>query len=81
MDEARKLWKRNVNSFLETLDVTEEERKRLAAQNGKARTYDGGMFTWPAPSYTRISSEFGNRVHPITKKTHFHSGLDMAAPS
>ena len=59
----------------------EEERKRLAAQNGKARTYDGGMFTWPAPSYTRISSEFGNRVHPITKKTHFHSGLDMAAPS
>ena len=29
MDEARKLWKRNVNRFLETLDVTEEERKRL----------------------------------------------------
>ncbi|MBE6876284.1 MAG: hypothetical protein E7496_06090 [Ruminococcus sp.] len=29
MDEARKLWKRNVNRFLETLHVTEEERKSL----------------------------------------------------
>lgn len=29
-----------------------EERKRLAAEQG--RRYDGGIFTWPAPSYTEF---------------------------
>lgn len=29
MEKDRKLWKRNVNLFLETLDVTEEERRKL----------------------------------------------------
>lgn len=54
------------------------ERKKLAAEQG--RKYDGGMFTWPAPSYTRISSEFGNRMHPTLGVEKFHNGLDMAAP-
>lgn len=55
-----------------------EERKRLAAEQN--RKYDGGIFTWPAPSYTRISSEYGNRMHPTLGIERFHNGLDMAAP-
>ncbi len=42
--------------------------------------YTGGVFCWPAPSYTRISSPYGYRIHPIYKTKKFHSGLDMAAP-
>ena len=30
-------------------------------------------------SYKRISSPFGTRVHPITKRTHTHKGVDLAA--
>ncbi len=55
-----------------------EEKKKLAAE--QARKYDGGMFAWPAPSYTRISDEYGNRLHPVLNVTKFHNGLDMAAP-
>lgn len=55
-----------------------EERAKLAAE--QARRYDGGIFTWPAPSYTRISDEYGNRMHPILGVQQFHNGLDMAAP-
>lgn len=55
-----------------------EERKRLAAEQG--RKYDGGVFTWPAPSYTRISDEYGNRMHPTLGIERFHNGIDMAAP-
>ncbi len=55
-----------------------EERKKLAAEQG--RKYDGGVFAWPAPSYTRISDDYGNRTHPILGTQQFHNGVDMAAP-
>lgn len=55
-----------------------EEKARLEAEN--ARKYNGGMFAWPCPSYTRISDEYGNRTHPILGIQQFHNGLDMAAP-
>lgn len=57
-----------------------EEKARLAAANAKARVYDGGMFSWPCPSYTRISDEYGYRIHPLLGTEQFHNGLDMAAP-
>lgn len=43
--------------------------------------YNGGTFCWPAPSYTRISDDYGYRIHPILKVQQFHNGVDMAAPS
>lgn len=31
-------------------------------------------------NYTRITSKFGPRIHPITKKRSIHNGVDYAAP-
>lgn len=67
-------------------EIKEMERVAKALQtqleqaNGQKRTYDGGMFAWPAPSYTRISDDYGNRMHPTLKVQKFHNGIDMAAP-
>ena len=58
-----------------------EEKKRLLAENKKAIVYDGGQFKWPAPSYTRISDDYGYRTHPILGTQQFHNGVDMAAPN
>ncbi|MDD2969882.1 MAG: peptidoglycan DD-metalloendopeptidase family protein [Lachnospiraceae bacterium] len=58
-----------------------EEKKRIAEANGSVRKYDGGQFAWPAPSYKRISDDYGTRIHPILKVQQFHNGVDMAAPS
>lgn len=55
-----------------------EERAKLAAE--QKRKYDGGIFAWPAPSHTEISSDYGNRIHPILNTPQFHSAVDMAAP-
>ena len=57
------------------------ERKKLAEENAKKLTYDGGMFAFPAPSYTRISDDYGNRIHPTLGVEKFHNGIDLAAPN
>ena len=58
-----------------------EEKARLAAANANARTYDGGMFTFPCPGYKRISDDYGNRIHPTLGVEKFHNGIDLAAAS
>ena len=59
--------------------IVAAEKQRLIEEN--RRHYGGGVFVWPAPSYTYISSEFGYRKAPTAGASTFHSGLDMAAPS
>lgn len=61
-------------------DAVKAEQAALEAASNPKRKYDGGMFAWPAPSYTRISDDYGNRMHPLLGVTKFHSGVDMAAP-
>ena len=59
----------------------EESLKGSLNYSSKSSQYLGsGKFCWPAPSYTRISSPYGYRVHPIFKTQKFHSGVDLAAP-
>jgi murein DD-endopeptidase MepM/ murein hydrolase activator NlpD len=43
--------------------------------------YDGGVFTWPCPNYTRISDNYGMRMHPTLGVEKMHNGIDLAAPS
>lgn len=42
--------------------------------------YVGGIMLWPLPGYTRLSSTFKMRVHPITGVYKLHSGIDIPAP-
>ena len=66
-EQAIKEYEADIAEQNETIKALEaivaEERKKLAAEQG--RKYDGGVFAWPAPSYTRISDDYGNRTHPI----------------
>lgn len=54
----------------------------LGKSDQKNLTYTGsGKFIVPLASYTRISSPFGYRIHPITGTRKLHSGIDYAAPA
>ncbi len=81
-EAAIKEYEADIAAENETIKALEaavaEERRKLAAEQG--RKYDGGVFTWPAPSYTRISDDYGNRMHPTLGIQKFHNGIDMAAP-
>lgn len=57
-----------------------EEKKKILASSGVVLTYDGGTFKFPLASYTRVSDEYGPRIHPTLKVPQFHNGVDFAAP-
>lgn len=44
-------------------------------------SYIGGVMCWPSQASTRISSPFGNRLHPILKVYKMHTGIDISAGS
>lgn len=70
------------NEIIETLEkAIAEEKRKLLAENGSVIIYDGGQFKFPLASYTRISSEYGNRIHPTLGVQKFHNGVDFAAPT
>ena len=81
-EQAIKEYEADIATQNETIKALEaavaEERKRLAAEQG--RKYDGGVFTWPAPSSSRISDDYGMRIHPTLNIEQFHNGVDFAAP-
>lgn len=67
------------NSIIQALEAqVAAEKEEL--NNATAIHFGGGPFTWPAPQYTRISDEYGWRMHPTLGVKKFHNGLDMAAP-
>lgn len=51
-----------------------------AAMEGLDTQYIGGELAWPVPGYTRITSNYGMRVHPITHQYKLHTGVDIGAP-
>lgn len=57
-----------------------EEKKRLLESNGSVLHYDNGVFKFPLATYTRISDEYGMRIHPTLGVEQFHNGVDFASP-
>ena len=61
------------NELIAQLEKAVEEEKRRIQ-------YDGGTFAFPLASYTRVSDDYGYRIHPILGVKQFHNGIDFAAP-
>ena len=57
-----------------------EKEIRLLSIASVGTEYIGGIMDWPVPGYTRITSQYGMRTHPITGVYKLHTGVDIGAP-
>ena len=73
------------NELIAEIKRIEAEKAAAAAKaaaEGKEvadNPYTGGAFTWPCPSSTRITSDYGTRVSPTSGASSNHKGIDIGA--
>jgi murein DD-endopeptidase MepM/ murein hydrolase activator NlpD len=74
------------NGMLKELEDKEAELIRISKElESKIRSlqsndkYSGGQMIWPMPSSSTITCDYGWRIHPITRKRSFHTGVDIGA--
>jgi murein DD-endopeptidase MepM/ murein hydrolase activator NlpD len=69
---------KEVKEIERVIKELEEAQRRANRSNNSG---PAGQLLWPVPGYTRITSPFGYRIHPITGKPGtFHGGIDIGAP-
>ena len=78
VDKDNKELEKMLDEFQAEADALTKEIQGLQSTGTK---YTGGKMTWPAPGITRITSEFGNRIHPVLKTKKFHAGMDIGCPT
>lgn len=68
-----------IDTYQAQLNEIEAEIMQITMANIDSK-YIGGVMEWPVPGYTRITSTYRMRVHPITGVYKLHTGIDIGAP-
>ncbi len=79
LSQEELILQQQVENYQTQMQQVEAEIRLLTLSSDNSE-YVGGIFTWPVPGYTRISSPFGMRTHPITGVYKLHTGTDISAP-
>lgn len=79
LSEEEMEMEKNIEEYQKQIAEIETQIRLLAIANISQR-YVGGTMAWPVPGYTRITSPFGMRTHPITGVYKLHTGTDIGAP-
>lgn len=69
-----------IDEYKKQVTAIESEIRSLAIVATFGEDYVGEEMIWPIPGYTRITSQYGMRTHPITGLYRLHTGTDVGAP-
>ena len=79
-DQERQI-QSEIDAYQAQLNQIEAEIQSIISNNLIINpNYVGGIMQWPVPGYTKLSSTFKMRVHPITGVYKLHTGIDIPAP-
>lgn len=76
-EERRQQEQQQENGTEQPTEGTEQEGNE--PELPPEETYNGGAFTWPCPSSTRVTSDYGNRLSPTAGASSNHKGIDIGA--
>lgn len=79
LSEQEKEIQAKIDEYNAQFEAVNKEILSLALE-GIDTQYIGGELAWPIPGYTRITSKYGMRTHPITGVYKLHTGVDVSAP-
>ena len=79
LSDEEKAKQAQIDEMTEQYEAVNNQILELATQ-GLNIDYIGGVLAWPVPGYTKITSNYGMRVHPITGQYKLHTGVDISAP-
>ncbi len=79
LSDEEKAKQAQIDEMTQQYEAVNNQILELAKQ-GLDTAYIGGVLAWPVPGYTKITSNYGMRVHPITGQYKLHTGVDISAP-
>lgn len=79
LSEEEKNLSAQIDEYRMQILQVESEISKITTANLDTK-YIGGQMAWPVPGYTRITSNYGMRTHPITGVYKLHTGVDIGAP-
>lgn len=83
LDETQMTIKQLESYYDEMEQASAEVASKIRSlTSGSDTLYLGGEFVWPLPSScTKVTSGYGNRMHPTLHVYKMHTGIDISAPN
>ncbi len=78
-EKLAKVYEAEIQAQNEIIAMIQEEERRKREEQEKDGISFGGVFIWPCPSSTRVTSDYGPRKSPTAGASSNHKGIDIGA--
>ena len=77
LEKEEDLLEKSIDELQKKADSLTEEIRKMSSSSTTSK-YTGGSMQWPLPNFYKVTSYYGNRLHPVLKVYKMHTGVDIA---